>query len=174
MRISKSLIFVVLFLSSSAVNAQNWITLGNGFDQVVGSFYTDSAINLLYIGGAFKFHYDDDTTYTVGIAVYNGDSISPVGCGFDWDCSSVLLPNAGVSGLNTISKYNGDIIGAGGFLKADGKPIERIAKWNGITWDSLGHDLNSPAKRLYVHNNDLYVGGTFDIAGSIEVHGLDN
>jgi hypothetical protein len=164
------LIVSIIILSNSALNAQNWIGIGGGMNKGVGCFYHDSVSDILYFGGGFAFY--SDTVYTLGIAAYNGDSVFAVGCGFDWNCISELSPSASPNGLNDITKYNGEIIGGGAFFMADGKPIERIARWNGVMWDSLGHGVNGPVNRVYVYGNELYVGGSFDSAGYISANGL--
>lgn len=163
---------IVLTLSSSTLFAQNWYSVGRGFDKVAGVFFTDTTNNTLYIGGNFKFHYDIDTTYTVGIAAFDGDTVYAVGCGVDWNCITPLSPNLSINGINSICKFNEDIIAGGSFLLAGGKQIKRTAKWDGADWDSLAKSPNAYVWKLYSTNNLLFVGGAFDSIGNIKANGI--
>ncbi|MDW8019591.1 MAG: hypothetical protein RMI34_05890, partial [Chloroherpetonaceae bacterium] len=49
-----------------------------------------------------------------------------------------------------------------------------IARWNGTKWNTLGagnqNGVNSRVNALAVYNNELYVGGSFTQAGSIQAN----
>jgi hypothetical protein len=57
----------------------------------------------------------------------------------------------------------------GGFDSVDGKDVNRIARWNNNTWDSL-RSGNTSGNNIYAierYNNDIYVGGGFNQMGNI-------
>lgn len=62
-----------------------------------------------------------------------------------------------------------DLYAAGYFQLADGKPANRIAKWDGSTWSPLGSGVEAfggvYVYALAISGNDLYAGGAFWIAG---------
>jgi len=140
--------------------SQHWQALNKGLDLAPVCFYTDTANDKLYIGGWFKMELAD-STYMTAIATWNGLNFSPVGCGFDWNCVSPIGLGAIIGPVVCITKYNGDIYAGGSFLKADNKPIKGLAKWNGITWDSVRTGVDW-VKKILVNNNDLYISGSFD------------
>src|SRR5258706_14450871 len=48
--------------------------------------------------------------------------------------------------------------------------IGGIESWDGINWDSLGSGIGGPNSAVYSmaeYNGELYVGGTFTIAGGV-------
>ncbi|NVO33115.1 T9SS type A sorting domain-containing protein [Hymenobacter lapidiphilus] len=68
---------------------------------------------------------------------------------------------------------NGDVIAGGEFLRAGAGTANRVARWNGTTWSSLGTGLangvNNTVYALAVaKNGDVYVGGEFREAGGAE------
>ncbi|MFZ4656017.1 MAG: InlB B-repeat-containing protein, partial [Caldilineaceae bacterium] len=53
------------------------------------------------------------------------------------------------------------------FSTAGGVAANRIAKWDGSSWSSLGSGLNGDVAALAVSGSDLYVGGSFSTAGGV-------
>ncbi|MFN5956748.1 MAG: hypothetical protein ACK462_02265, partial [Planctomyces sp.] len=63
---------------------------------------------------------------------------------------------------------NGDLIASGLFTNAGGVPANRIARWNGSAWSSLGSGLNGTASALTtLPSGDLIAGGGFTTAVGI-------
>jgi hypothetical protein len=63
---------------------------------------------------------------------------------------------------------NGDLIAAGEFGATGGTTVNRIARWNGISWEPLGTGMNSGVAALAVlPNGDLIAGGSFTTAGGV-------
>ena len=58
-----------------------------------------------------------------------------------------------------------DRLYAGGQYLSMGGSIPYIAKWDGVSWSSLGVGTNAPVIALAVYNGALYAGGTFSQAG---------
>ena len=72
------------------------------------------------------------------------------------------------SGVNgpyvwTVIVFNGDLIVGGDFTS----PGNRIAKWNGTSWSTLGTGMNGTVRDLAIFNNELYAVGTFTNAGGV-------
>lgn len=152
-------IFLIIFnFSYFHLFSQHWQSLSSGIDNPVQCFYTDTSTDLLYIGGWFNM--TGDSLATTAIATWNGLDFSPLGCGFDWNCVSPLSWGEYTGPVTCITKYNVDIYASGGFTKADNKPIKYLAKWNGITWDSVRTGIDG-VSYLLVHDSELYVSGSF-------------
>ena len=67
----------------------------------------------------------------------------------------------------------GDKLYAGGDFTGTGEQsINRIAKWDGAIWSSLGNGLDGAVYSIAVNGNDLYAGGTFEVAGEDSICGL--
>lgn len=73
--------------------------------------------------------------------------------------------------------YNNELYAAGSFTRADGLPVNNIAKWNGSAWSDVGGGVQisnpNPTLQLkpYIHGmivyqNELYVTGAFNQAGA--------
>ena len=114
----------------------------------------------LYIGGSFS---TVNNVLTNGVAKWNGTVWSALATGVT-DGSYAKS----VFALATAS--NGDIYAGGDFTQAGGGDANRIARWNGTTWSSLGtgttNGVNSTVNALAVAaNGGVYVGGFFTQAG---------
>ena len=72
--------------------------------------------------------------------------------------------------VQAVTVYNGYLIAAGSFTTAGGTPMNRIAKWDGISWTPLGSGMNSTVRALEVYNNALYAGGDFTSAGGVSAN----
>ena len=94
--------------------------------------------------------------------------------GIDW-----LPLGVGISGspVHSLCVYNDELYvgSAGKFNIGDGVIDYSIAKWDGSNWYEAGGGVvnNTPSDtRIFamtVHNNDLYVGGIFQLAGTSTV-----
>ncbi len=69
-------------------------------------------------------------------------------------------PVYGITALDTANVYAGGKFDSAGVIKANS-----IAKWNGLSWDSLGSGVNGTVKAILWYNNKLYAGGYFNMAG---------
>jgi len=78
--------------------------------------------------------------------------------------------------VNAMAVYNGDLYAGGTITNAGGIPANRIARWNGTNWDSVGSGMNmntgTAISSLAVYNGELYAGGLFDTAGGVVAHGI--
>jgi hypothetical protein len=87
------------------------------------------------------------------------------------------------SGLNNNvicqAVYNNELYVGGVFTTAGGVNTNCIAKWNGSNWTSVGSGISTIntgtvtfIRTMMVYNNELYVGGSFNLAGGVNVNGL--
>jgi hypothetical protein len=60
-----------------------------------------------------------------------------------------------------------DLYVGGRFTTAGTATANRIAKWNGSSWSSLGTGTNDLINDLEIVGNELYVGGNFTTAGNL-------
>ena len=134
----------------------SWQPLGTGFNGNPFAFAT-LANGDLVAAGAF--------TEAGGVAVnrvarWNGSTWSPLGAGTNWPIFALTpLPN-------------GEIIAAGQFIEAGGAPANYVARWDGASWLPIGSGLSGPQSTVAnalckLPNNDVIIGGRFDVAGGI-------
>ncbi len=62
---------------------------------------------------------------------------------------------------------SGNLYIGGNFTVAGETVANRIAKWNGSSWSTLGSGMNSNVLALAVSGSDVYAGGDFTTAGGI-------
>ena len=64
--------------------------------------------------------------------------------------------------VNALTTNNGNLYAGGYFTNTfGGLQVNGVAKWNGITWDSLGSGLDSYVYALNSVGNDIIAGGDF-------------
>jgi hypothetical protein len=107
----------------------------------------------LVAGGNFSLSWN---TLTRNIAVYDGNSWTPVGTGID-------------STVYALAVYDGKLIAGGDFDHAGGVEASNIAAWDGSSWTSLGSGINGWVYALTVYDGMLIVGGYFSLAGGVPV-----
>ena len=142
--------------------AQTWITAGK-FDREITTLYSDSIFNKLYAGGWFM---STDGMLTRGVAQWNG---------LQWDSLQ-----SGVEDYNQVShqkiwrfiRFKNNINLLGAFDKVGHVFSKSIAKWNGISWDSLTPVPNDAIFNAYVVNGNLFITGAFDSIGALLANGL--
>jgi hypothetical protein len=97
----------------------------------------------------------------------------------------VYLPDANVNNSYTanlydVAMYNNQVVASGEFDSVGNKSIHCIMRWNGTSWDSLGHGITGSldgsgiryVHQLMVYNNNLYAVGNFVTAGSVVANGV--
>jgi Domain of unknown function (DUF5122) beta-propeller len=137
-------------------NGSAWEALGTGATAVDSLAIDPNGI--LYATGMFFIPPDSDI-FTHYIAQLDGSSWSALGKGV----------NDFVHALAVDSR--GNLYAAGNFGEAGGAPATRIARWDGTSWNALGSgigtagDYSSVASLAVAPNDDVFVGGSFMIAG---------
>ncbi len=75
--------------------------------------------------------------------------------------------------VHSAAVYDNELYVAGYFDSIGGIPANHIAKWDGITWRTVGTGIDhTDILSMVEYGNELYVGGNFDLAGGVPVHNL--
>ena len=104
---------------------------------------------------------DEGATYPVRIdpTFSDADWVSMGGpLGANGTVNAVVIDGAGNLYIGGDFTVVGDVV------------ANRIAKWNGSTWSSLGSGMNSNVLALAVSGSNLYAGGDFTTAGGVRVN----
>ena len=121
----------------------------------------------IYVGGSFS---TVNTLSTNGLARWNGTAWSALGAGMTDGTYAKSVFALAVAA-------NGDVFAGGDFTRAGGGDANRVARWNGSGWSSLGTGLangtNAQVNALAVAaNGDVYAGGFFNQAGGVLANGV--
>jgi len=68
--------------------------------------------------------------------------------------------------VKVIASSSGNEIYAGGTFSGS---VSYLARWTGSSWVQVGSGINGPVYALAFKNNDLYIGGSFTLAGGVTV-----
>jgi hypothetical protein len=149
----------VLVSFSILSQAQLFEQVGPGLAESSGvrCMYFDEESNLLYFGGTFEMDFNGNPMPSV--AIWDGTSLSPWGCGFNWSCNSNDDPEP--SGCFDIIKYQDTLYTASGGGYSDTTNISCIAKWTGSEWLPVGNITN--VSKLVVISDTLFACGAFQI-----------
>lgn len=147
-------------------DGNNWSDLDNGVNFQVRSLMYDNGD--LYVGGGFNLA-GSGSTVVWGIARWNGTSWAALGNGI----------RAGE--IYALEMYGNSLYAGGMFDTLSGfNPGRGIQMWDGSAWQTLGGSpgdgVSGPpgfkVKALRVFNGELYVGGSFDMAGGIQANNI--
>ncbi len=115
----------------------------------------------LIIGGRFTSVAGTSASHIAKLGSASGAAWTPMGPGFNDDVYAIVYnPN------------DATVYAAGNFTAAGPTACNRIARWNGSTWQALGSGLNGLPQTLRVYNGSVYVGGFFTTAGGINTGGF--
>ncbi len=136
-------------------DGNRWRTMGNGFNERVRSlaFYDGDVVagGLFDSAGLFG-----DRIYG-GLGFWNGETWESKAPGFD-------------HAVSALHEHNGDLIAGGWFTMAGGVAAARIARWDGVEWHALAHEVSGGVpgvaltpfvRALETYNGDLIAGGRF-------------
>ena len=147
-------------------NGSSWGALGSGI-STFGIVRSLAALDVgsgsaVYAGGTFS---SAGGVSASNIARWDGTSWSALGSGLSG-------PSDTVNALTGFDDGAGPALYAGGlFSTAGGVAANRIARWNGSSWNALGSGLNGAVQALAVFDDGggpaLYVGGAFGTAGGV-------
>lgn len=142
-------------------------TPGRGLDGPVYALaeFNDGQGPDLIAGGAFP-----GTDPAVGRAAYIADLETTV-LGEEW-----TIPSAGLNGpVLAWARYGGQLYATGEFTVAAGRPVNYIARWDGLGWLPVAQGLNGPGRAMLVYSEPsgavprLFVGGDLTRAGGVDV-----
>ena len=110
-----------------------------------------------YVGGTFAFA---GSTKAHNVAYWNGQEWEALGDGLDGTVKALALTSTG------------DLYAGGQFNRSGETTLSCVARWDGEQWHALGTGVVYSAQpgltrvhALTVHQNELYVGGLFTLAG---------
>ncbi len=163
------------FKSAGTIGA-NKIALWNGaawssLESALPEYRSISAIsasgNYVYAGGIFD---SIGGNAIISIAKYNGTSWSGLGAGLRKISTERSFSPYGQ--VNVIASKDSNVYVGGIFDTAGSVPVKNIAHWNGSTWQAMGagirfDNIGSINAIIEMPNGDVYVGGSFDTAGTV-------
>lgn len=171
-------------------DGNSWQSVGTSSTTLLNGVVRSMCVynNELYICGDFSLgvakwsgtNWIAVGTSTVGLpggnsymAVYNNEllvSSSSMGYIHKWNGTTWSIIGHTAGGM--ICVYNNTLFAAGNCTNTGVSPYNTgISKWNGTSWANAGGIVTSPAtiSDMCVHNNELYVTGTFNSLGGIGV-----
>ncbi|MCW5551522.1 MAG: hypothetical protein KIS67_05070 [Verrucomicrobiae bacterium] len=77
------------------------------------------------------------------------------------------IPGANGEVYAAVTDADGNLYIGGAFTVVGDVAANRVAKWDGTNWTSLGTGMNDPVYALAVSGGDLYAGGVFVNAGGV-------
>lgn len=117
----------------AAWNGSGWSAIGSGISNEVSNYQT--RISCLHVhdgnviaGGYFS---DMDNIRVNHIAAWDGTTWSPLGSGMGDNYDDYANPVYG------LTRYDGQLIAVGDFMKIRSAPANRVAGWNGLSWNEL-------------------------------------
>lgn len=148
---------VALTLCISAKGkAQLYDSLAKGIPSEVKLAYYDSVLNNLYISGFFW--QTNDSVPIHGIGAWNGSNWETLSGGF-----FSPPPFGGYGGYAySGARYEGHIYFTGPISFVDTVAIDGIARWNGVSWDSLPNSHGAGGYQVLTHDSSLYLCGNFN------------
>lgn len=155
-------------------NGSSWALLGSGISHSTTSFGGVGAMTVFDDGtGAALFAAGSFTTAggvtANNIAKWNGATWTALGGGL---VGAAFPSSPYVSTLSVFDDGTGAALYAGGFFTtAGGVTSSNIAKWDGMTWASVGGGTDWSVSALTVFDDGggaaLYAGGDFTTAGGL-------
>jgi hypothetical protein len=138
-------------------NGTAWSAVGTGTNGSVRALAVYNGE--LYAGGIFT---TAGGVSANNIAKWNGTSWAALGSG--------VTGSTGI--IRSLAVYNSELYAGGDFTTAGGLAVNDITRWNGTAWSAAGTGvangtLNATVFALTVHNNELYLGGSFITAGGL-------
>ena len=141
-------------------NGSSWSTLGSG---VTVQFGFGSPILALAVTSTGDLIAGGNFTTAGGVAArniarWNGTSWAALGSG-------VGLSGSSQSVIALAVLPSGDLVAGGNFSTAGGVAVNRIARWNGVSWAALGSGVNNTINALAVFpGGDLFTVSAGGIA----------
>jgi hypothetical protein len=144
-------------------NDSSWSALGSGTDGRIEALAVNGSE--LCAGGFFSIAGGVSANK---IAKWNGSNWSALGSGVSHPLGS---------SVHAVELSGSDVYVGGLFDTAGGASANNIAKWNGDSWSALSSGVNSVnflsfVNAIAVNGSDVYVGGRFETAGSVNANNI--
>jgi len=173
-------------VNALAVDGSGNLWIGGAFTNVTYAGYSKGLI-VWASGGWYNYGNVDGTNAIVNAIAYDGGTRVYIGGQF-YSISGVSATNVAYFdsndnswhplnlGLNTkvnaLACGNGNLYAGGTFTQAGSLTVNRIAKWDGSSWSSLGGGITGGSSStgvagLAVSGNNVYAVGNFTNAGGI-------
>ncbi|MBL9117703.1 MAG: cadherin domain-containing protein [Verrucomicrobiaceae bacterium] len=139
----------------------------------VGSMFVGGAVSALvwsndklYVGGSFT-RVLEDSIVARRVAVYEPATGT-------WEAlgTGTGAFNGTDNTVRALAVSGGTVYAGGDFMMAGNVSCNRVAKWDGSAWSSLGSGTSGRVRALALHGTDLYVGGEFTLAGGLNTAGV--
>lgn len=122
------------------------------------------------------FDVNDSTIYAGGSFLNFGDG-TPASCIGQWNGNKWDTLGAGIGGsVNSIIRYDNQILVGGAFNFAGGIAAKGLAAWDGNTWSAFASmpDISGYGwvSELMIHNGDLFICGGFVNVNNIPAMGI--
>jgi len=169
------ILVAAVMLVSSAARAQEALSAGES-EPVAGILNPDGTLNLdtgfagslnvagyrMVTGsnGEPRFVPEGDAKAVTKIASPESDPSDVY-----WD-DQFALPGTDGSVRAVAADGSGNVYIGGDFTAVGAVPANRIARWNGTTWSTLGTGMNNRVFALAVSGSDVYAGGEFTTPGA--------
>ncbi|MBX3725117.1 MAG: hypothetical protein KF823_04290 [Xanthomonadales bacterium] len=118
------------------------------------------------------------TVYVAGTLDHCDEVVSGNIFAFDPVTQQFSALGAGVNGpVRALAVHQGQLVVGGRFDRAGEVPVNNLARWTGSQWQGLAGGVQRASGTPWVHalasvGGDLYVGGNFDQAGSIDASNI--
>lgn len=172
----------------------SWSAMGDGFNVAPYAFAV--LRDTLFAGGPFTMTGADSVDF---VAKWDGTRWRSVHTGFKDDVYALAVwrgqliaggaLNASqfqgslaaydgsrwtyIPGLNNsayaMTIWNDELVVGGFFLTANGATVNRIARWDGVTWRGFGEGLSDWVTAVTLYNGDVVACGKFVVAGTEQV-----
>ena len=144
------LITIFLCFSGSFTIAQNWYSVNNGLNGVIGYLNVHPISNELYVSGIIT---NVDSIVVNNIIKYTGEN---------W----IQVDSNIVNYVYQFEEYKGKLFAIGrGFIAENGDTIDGIAELKGENWSTVGDGFseNVLILDLKVFDDELYICGSFNV-----------
>ncbi|MFH1320904.1 MAG: PKD domain-containing protein [Bacteroidota bacterium] len=157
------IIGISLLLNNNQLIAQTWSPLQKQIKHYPGGGLTVKDLhvynNMLYVSGGFI---EAGAITANHVASWDGTNWGNLGYGIDYSTY-----------VECIASYNNELYVGGSFFDAGapGSDIDKIARWNGNSWNSIDNAfISTPptywVRSMEVYNGELYIGGYFNLIGN--------
>jgi hypothetical protein len=130
-------------------------------DPAEDRFYAVGVLanNNVFVAGDFN---DSGDPLVVNMAYWDGAAWRGTGMGFEDGSTSFI----GGDSYAVAVHASGQVFVGGEFTEIGGQPVNRLAMWDGASWQDVGGSLNGDVSALLIRGDELYVGGGFTRVGN--------